>query len=199
MAGGLRSLLAIAALVAVATCAQGERDATPLSDVRATDVRASDRGGPDRPDLERADVMPDSSDPGHDVAEEGARGAVLMDFDRAGGLFDAPVPSEDLRGPDGKVRLDGWPNDPGNAYVSTLLETLEGSGGFGRTSAIYLPLRGAVDPESLPTLHASIGPGASVFLTDVDASSPERGRRVPVRVAFRPDLGPFGATNVTSQ
>ncbi len=109
-------------------------------------------------------------------------------------LWDAPWPDERLRGADGRVRLQFPTRRAG--IVRTLAGLLEGAGGFGTSSTLYFPLDGAIDPSSLPAVHESLSPEASVFLMDVDPASPERGQRVPVVVGFEADLGPYGVPNV---
>ena len=124
---------------------------------------------------------------------------VRMDFGREDGFYSAPFPGEDLRREDGSVDLTGFPNPDGNWFVGRVLRTLaKDANGFGLTSAVFLGLSAAVDRDALPGLSESLGPGSPVFLVCVDRDSPDSLRRVPVKVHFTGDGGPFGCANLLS-
>jgi len=59
--------------------------------------------------------------------------------------------------------------------------------GFGLNAAIFARFDGALDPASLPDPAASQQPGASVYLVNLDAVSPNRGQRTPLIAHFRAD------------
>jgi hypothetical protein len=119
---------------------------------------------------------------------------VRMDFARAGSLFDAPFPSDDLLLPDGKVAIDRFPNPSNNPFVAQLTKVLAADArGFATTAGVFASLTGPVDPASLPDLAASVTPAASVALIGLDD-----GTRWPIHVAFEDDAGPFGAANMLS-
>jgi len=113
-----------------------------------------------------------------------------MDFQSAD-FWAAPFPSAH-RVVGGAVDLSGFPNPDGVAFVEDTLALLEGAPAFGRTSAIYFPLDHAPDPATLPSLAASLEDGAAVFAVNVDPQSSGYGERVPLRVAWLEESGPFG-------
>ena len=112
-------------------------------------------------------------------------------------LYAAPWPDERLRRADGTVDISAFPNPRGVPIVDQLTDILRGADGFAISSTIYFPLSGPIDETSLPAdPHASLIPNSSVFLVDVDPSSPDLGRRTPVDVSFAIDPGPFGVPNL---
>lgn len=124
--------------------------------------------------------------------------SVLMDFARPS-FFGAPFPSDDLAAPDGRVALERYPNVPANPFVTQLTRLLSRDArGFATTGGVFFSTSSPVDPSSLPGLAATTTPTTTVALIDVDAASPELGRRWPAHVAFEADGGPFGAPNLLS-
>lgn len=96
-----------------------------------------------------------------------------------------PMPSDLRREADGSWDLDKWPR----SRESDLLLDWFGTAnrrmrdGWGHSSGVFMPISGKLDPASLPASPAaSMQAGASVFLLDIDADSPERGRRFPLNV-----------------
>jgi hypothetical protein len=106
--------------------------------------------------------------------------------------FDHPWPS-DFRRVDDRPTFVGFPNPRNNGLLGEYLSFAEGKiDGFSPAGAGYLRFTGALDPASLPqSPAASLDPAASVQLIDVDRSSPEWGRRIPIRVDFRPAEGVY--------
>lgn len=118
-------------------------------------------------------------------------------FDVEGGFWSSPFPGAHRRRADGRIRLSGFPNPGRIELVLDLRRLIErDADGFGTTSTLYFRTDSTLDPSSLPGLLDSVDDDASVFLVDVDPDSAERGRRVPLDVAFLPDPGPFGAPNL---
>jgi hypothetical protein len=109
-----------------------------------------------------------------------------------GDLFALPWPDERLRRPDGSIDSAGFPYDRGTQLRGQMLAALEEARGFGLASAIYFPMTDALDASTLPSLEASTGTSASVFVVDVDPRSPEHGRRAPIDVRVI-ESRPFGA------
>lgn len=115
-------------------------------------------------------------------------------FDVGGGFWDAPFPS-DHRVDETSRRVDvaGFPNPEGTPIVSALVGLLDDRvQGWSTTGALYLPLDGRPLPDALPDLAGSVAPDATVFLVDVDAESPEVGRRFPIEVSLRESTSVYG-------
>jgi len=106
----------------------------------------------------------------------------------------APFPSdhrvrEDSRKPD----MRGFPNPDEVGLVDTLVQLADdGSQGFARSGAVYLPLDGAIAEGQLPDRDGSVGYGALVFLMDIDEDSPTLGQRVRADIAYRETLSVYG-------
>ncbi len=118
---------------------------------------------------------------------------VRMDFARKAGFFAAPFPSDELVDASGKVSLAGFPNEPGNGMVRQATSLIQRDArGFSTTAGIFFTLTDAIDPASLPDRAGSVAAGASVYLMDVDPSSPLRGQRVLADVTYLDDGGEYG-------
>jgi hypothetical protein len=131
----------------------------------------------------------------HDARPQSA--VVNMQFAR-NAFYDAPFPSDDLAKGDGTIALDGFPNPDGIALVAMTKAMAASLHGFAEEGAVYFSLTGAPRAGSLPTMAASVAPGAGVFLVDVQPGSPDYLKPVPIAVRFAPDGGPFGAPNLLS-
>lgn len=118
--------------------------------------------------------------------EAPARATVRMDFSRRDGFFTAPFPSDDLSR-DGAVDLSRWPNPARQRYVQGLIDLAARVRGFGTSSTIYLPLTDEPDATQLPTPAASVAPGASIFVFDLNHAE-----LAPVTARWMPDGGPYG-------
>lgn len=127
------------------------------------------------------------------VADPSVLGAsVQMNF--GGEFFDAPFPSEHLRGDgDGEgARLTGFPNDQSSPYLSNMLRMAEARDGFGTASGVFFTATAELDPASLPSLEGSVREDASVFITPLEGDDAGRAR-VPVNVTFHVEAPPGGA------
>lgn len=106
-----------------------------------------------------------------------------------GDFWDRPLPSDGRREADGSFDLEDWPR----ALESDLLLDWFGVAdrrlrGWGVSSGVFHRISGPIDPASLPeSPEASLADDASVFLLDVDPTSPERGRRFPLWVRMLDD------------
>ena len=101
------------------------------------------------------------------------------------GFFDAPWPSDARRTAAGTLDMSGFPNPFNISLVDEYLALLEDEiHGFGLQTPTYFRFDAPLEVASLPSLEESLEEGASVFLVDIDASSPQRGERVPVVVDF---------------
>lgn len=121
---------------------------------------------------------------------------VGMDFSRAGGFYDAPFPSEDLRGEAG-VSVAGFPNPRRVDFVTQVVALVEGADGFATTSGVFFRLDAPPD-ASPPDVYASLEPGAPVFLMDVEPGSPGYLERHPIDVRYEEDGGPHGVAHQLS-
>ena len=125
----------------------------------------------------------------------------LFDLDATAerhGFYDYPLPS------DVRVTAQGAP-DLSNFYepVSTPLlaglrdDIARDIRGFSQSSGVYFRFSGPLDSASLPaTSAASVEPDATVFIIDVDESSPRFGERWPAEVTFYPDGGRYFTSNI---
>ena len=122
----------------------------------------------------------------------------------AAGVASWLLPRADLQGDRRTAFLMPWPSDLARTAGSNAdLTFLPGAGtptilgqyvtlfhdrlpGFSPVAAAYFRFGGAIDPATLPAnAEASRSGDASVQLIDVDPTSPDRGRRVPIQWHFR--------------
>lgn len=149
-----------------------------------------------------SDAVPDTSrtDPassGAATEDDPDATRPLTRWDNPRHFFDRPFPCASRMRPGGGVDLDGFPNPRGNRFVADLLGILEqDAAAFARTGAIYLPLSGGLDPDSLPQWTDTLDDASPVRLLPLDESV--RPARIPVTVAWESEGGPFGAPNLLS-
>jgi len=117
-------------------------------------------------------------------------GALAADAD----FFAMPFPSNFWLDDNG-LDLSLYPRP--SALVEDYLDTMDSRlDGFGLNAAIFARFDAAIDPATLPaTADAAREESASVYLVDVDADSPDRGARWPLRFRFEPDAGETIGTN----
>ena len=122
---------------------------------------------------------------------------VKMEFTRKASFYSAPFPSDDLRDKDGRVVLANYPNPDKVALIDQALQMIGArNDGFANAGAIYLPLTGAITPTALPDLADCLKVTAPVYVMGLTPLSPDYKKRVPVRIQWQPDGGPFGAPNL---
>ena len=122
---------------------------------------------------------------------------VLADYALGDGFFAAPFPDDARLDESGHPLLSSFPNPTGSTFVDKMRELLQRDArGFSSTAGVFFSLDGPLDPAVEADFTASLADDARVFLMDIDAASPDRGRRLPVRVHFAEDGGPFGAPNL---
>ncbi|HEX6837887.1 MAG TPA: hypothetical protein VF334_15015, partial [Polyangia bacterium] len=107
---------------------------------------------------------------------------IAMSFARAGSLYDAPFPSDDLRRDDGTVDLSKFPNPTGVDLVEQMRALVtRDARGFALAGGVFFRASAALDPASLPDAARSVAADAPVFLVGLDAG-PDFMRRIPVDV-----------------
>ncbi len=121
----------------------------------------------------------------------------LSGTDTPEGFFNHPFPSDARMTASGAPDLRGFPEQHAQPLVRQLVRAVERDiRGFSPVGAIYFRFTAGIDPRTLPaTAEASLDPGATVYLVNVDPSSPELGLRHPVKVRFRASAGRFWRTN----
>jgi dienelactone hydrolase len=105
---------------------------------------------------------------------------------------DVPFPSDLYRDAEGRVSLGAWPNPhDGGAMFEALRELLATRDGFCTTCNVTFAIEGGLDPASLPDARTltEADAGERIALVDIDADSPERGRRVPLRAQWDQERG----------
>ncbi|MBI5497556.1 MAG: hypothetical protein HY904_21270 [Deltaproteobacteria bacterium] len=100
--------------------------------------------------------------------------------------LDIPWPSDVDRAPDGTLRLDTFPNPTQSSVIEDYRLEMEKLSGWGLNGGFFLGFTVDLAPASLPADEAAtLDATAAVQLVDVDPASPELGRRIPLRLAFR--------------
>lgn len=94
-------------------------------------------------------------------------------------FFDAPFPSDVRVDADGTQAYGGFPNPNGGALISQLLGLADAKVGAPLMPIAYFRFAKAIAAHQIGQLIAS-GADAPIALIDVDAESPDRGRRYPV-------------------
>ncbi len=110
-------------------------------------------------------------------------------------FFSLPFPSDFWR-TDAGLDLSLYPRS--SALVEDYLDAMASRlDGFGNNSAIYVRFDRAIDTATLPATPdaARDDAAAAVYLVDVDADSPDRGARWPLRFRFEPREGETIGTN----
>ena len=102
-----------------------------------------------------------------------------------------PFPDDHYLDEDGYIALGEFPEENAgeepSAFIASLRDGLATLDGFGVSSPIYLPFDGDVDVASLPgSPSESLAEGASVFLVDADADSPQAFERLEANVYWLP-------------
>ena len=97
-------------------------------------------------------------------------------------MYEMPFPSDMRLKSDGTLDLSGFSNPSQNSLLKMYIDIIgPNTKGWGTNSTIYFRFSSAVLKDSLPAdPAATLTDGASVFLMDVDARSPERSRRIPL-------------------
>jgi hypothetical protein len=107
--------------------------------------------------------------------------------------YDVPWPSDLRRDPDGSIRVTGFYNPHQTIILDTYIKNAKGLlDGFSPASLGYFRFTGDIDPLTLPASPpATLDPGASVQIVDVDPQSPERGKRKLAQTFWQKDEGVY--------
>ncbi|HEY4243449.1 MAG TPA: hypothetical protein VGM88_26735, partial [Kofleriaceae bacterium] len=100
-------------------------------------------------------------------------------------FYALPYPNDLWRAADGTLDLSTFPTN--SMIVDQYVSASQGLDGFGTNAAVFFRLDGDVDPMSLPDAPGSIVDGASVYLVNIDKTSPDYGQKSPVIVDYRAD------------
>jgi pimeloyl-ACP methyl ester carboxylesterase len=101
-------------------------------------------------------------------------------------FFALPFPTDLRLKADGTIDLRGFPGGRAPETLASYLAIIEReTRGWGTNSAAYFRFTAPVDPASLPAdAAAATRDDASIFLMDVDPSSPQRGTRIPLQFRY---------------
>jgi len=100
------------------------------------------------------------------------------------GFFDQPWPSE-RRTVDGKPDLCEFPGVEEFPILQSYMDEAETLDGFGNNSPIFMRTDAPLDTSLLPEPEESMDPSASLFLINIDPSSPDRGMLTAVQWDFQ--------------
>lgn len=105
-----------------------------------------------------------------------------------------PFPADSRRLPNGSPDFSDFPNPDGNSLLAGWLAEASTVDGFSTQGLAYFAFEGAVDVSTLSAVPGDfLATGSPVFLVDVTKSSPEYGRRFPLRWHYYAlDGGPDG-------
>ena len=96
-----------------------------------------------------------------------------------------PFPNDLHRAADGTLDLTGFPTN--NLIVEQYRVATETLDGFALNAAMSSRFSDAIDPTTLPDPAGSLVDGASVYVLNIDATSPDQGQRTPIIADFRTD------------
>ena len=99
-------------------------------------------------------------------------------------FYALPFPNDLRRSPDNQLDLSEFPTNSFlmEQYRDAAAASLDG---FGLSQTIYVRFSDAIDITTLPTPDTSRLPDASVFLVNIDKTSPRFGEKIPVITTFR--------------
>lgn len=103
-----------------------------------------------------------------------------------------PWPDDAYRDSSGHVRVRAIPSRATDDFAEVLADSMADLDGFGLRPTIYFRFDGALDPASLPADPEASLVEDSVFLLDVDTSSPTAFERIPVEVAYQSEPSELG-------
>lgn len=115
-----------------------------------------------------------------------------------GEFFEAPFPRSTRQRADGTIALLDFPNPRQSPLADGYIAAADAHNvGFGRNTAVWFPLDGSIDADSLPespVLSPSLSD--SVYLVNVDTGSATYGETVPIEVVFKRDPETYSPANL---
>jgi alpha-beta hydrolase superfamily lysophospholipase len=99
-------------------------------------------------------------------------------------VFDAPFPTDARLRANGTPDLTGFPNPNDNPLLDTIIAMAQEGEGWSPSGPYYFQFDAPIDVSLLKAPRDSLAPDAPIVLVDVDPTSPEWGRRVPVQWQF---------------
>ena len=134
------------------------------------------------------------SAPGDCNAQSSAPQIVYRLGEETAEWLDSPFPSSHFQDADGFIDWETLPNPYGVELVDFYRDIAQAEvAGAGLTSPAFIQFTQPLDLRSLPrgNTDATVSPESSVFLVDIDPSSPERGSFIPFRWTWNSDATPF--------
>jgi hypothetical protein len=101
-------------------------------------------------------------------------------------FYELPWPNNYWRNADGTLDLSQFPT---NAVIAMTVRDIaqRDLDGFGKNAVMFVRFSGELDTASLPSPEGSVTDTASVYVVDVDAMSPDHGKKSPVIATFHPE------------
>jgi hypothetical protein len=96
-----------------------------------------------------------------------------------------PFPNDLHRASDGTLDLTNFPTN--SLIVEQYRMVAQTLDGFSQNAAMSSRMTDAIDATTLPDPQGSLGSDASVYVVNIDASSPNVGKRTPIIADFRTD------------
>src|SRR5437762_24420 len=118
-------------------------------------------------------------------ADHPATHALFAQHGQGDDFYALPYPNDLHRNADGTLDLSLFPTH--SLIADTYRQAAQTLDGFALNAAMFVRFDGEIDPNTLPDPAGSLDPSASVYLVDIDATSPKLGMRTPIIAHFRPD------------
>lgn len=168
---------------------------------------ASNSDGPtdtvgDTADISETDTADASQDDVADIVE--LEGTKLRFAPEKSDFFSVPLPSDTRVLEDGSVALHDWTRAYENPLVKLWFDAADDlMNGWGLVSGVFINFDAPIDPATLPqTIEETAfdadsgGDFPSVFLMNVDPSSPKNGATLPIECKFTEAEGSFHDANL---
>ncbi|MEE2751691.1 MAG: hypothetical protein VX519_09690, partial [Myxococcota bacterium] len=106
-------------------------------------------------------------------------------YDRSGGFFDRPFPSDERLSDQGFPDWTEFPNPTDQALLSAYVTEANAIDGTSTLGGIFFRFDAPLDTRKLPSAQESMHPTSPVQIIDVDPDSPEKGRRFPLSIHWQ--------------